>query len=95
MNDKKETVIKEHRLVIEGREKLNISGVDDIGSFNDNTVVISTQLGDLILKGSDLHISSLDVNEGNAIIQGYIISCVYTEGLARKKEKGLFKNIFK
>jgi sporulation protein YabP len=86
---------KQHKLILEGREKLHISGVTDVGSFNDNTVVISTELGDLVVKGNDLHISSLDVNEGNVMIQGFIFSCVYTENAIYKKEKSFLKSIFK
>lgn len=95
MEDVKTTKAKQHNLTLEGREKLYISGVTDVGSFNDNTVVISTQIGELIIKGDDLHISSLDVNDGNVLIKGFIVSCVYTENGVFKKEKGLFKSIFK
>ena len=66
-----------------------------MGSFNDNTVIISTQIGELIIKGDDLHISSLDVNDGDVVIKGFIVSCVYTESGVFKKEKGFFKSIFK
>lgn len=95
MEDVKTVKTKQHNLTLEGREKLYISGVTDVGSFNDNTVVISTQIGELIIKGDDLHISSLDVNDGNVMIKGFIISCVYTENGVFKKEKGFFKSIFK
>lgn len=95
MEDVKTIKAKQHNLTLEGREKLHISGVTDVGSFNDNTVIISTQIGELIIKGDDLHISSLDVNDGDVVIKGFIVSCVYTESGVFKKEKGFFKSIFK
>lgn len=95
MEDVKAIKAKQHNLTLEGREKLHISGVTDVGSFNDNTVIISTQIGELIIKGDDLHISSLDVNDGDVVIKGFIVSCVYTESGVFKKEKGFFKSIFK
>ncbi len=95
MDIDKEKRGKQHRLTLEDREKLQITGITDVGSFNDNTVIISTELGDLVIKGDDLHIVSLDVNAGNIIIQGFIYSCVYAEKAVYKKEKGFFKSMFK
>ncbi len=95
MEDIKTANAKQHNLTLEGREKLYISGVTDVGSFNDNTVTLSTQIGELIIKGDDLHISSLDINAGNVLIKGFIISCIYTESGVFKKEKGFLKSIFK
>lgn len=95
MEDLKVPKVKQHSLSLESREKLYISGVTDVGSFNDNTVMVSTQIGELVIKGDDLHISSLDVNDGNLLIKGFINSCVYTQDGGYKKEKGFFKSIFK
>lgn len=95
MNEIKDIKNKEHKLSLIGREKLTVSGVYDVGSFNDNTVIVSTQMGDLVIKGNDLHIKSLDINEGNVMLQGLVYSCIYTENTSHKKEKGFFKSIFK
>ena len=95
MDGDKERRGKQHRLTLEERERLQISGITDVGSFNDNTIIISTELGDLAVKGDDLHIVSLDVNAGNLVIQGFIFSCTYTDKAVNKREKGFFKSIFK
>ena len=95
MSEIKDMKGKEHKLSLVGREKLTISGVDDVGSFDDNTVIVSTQLGDLVIKGNNLHIKSLDINEGNLVLHGLVYSCIYTENTSHKREKGFFKSIFK
>lgn len=86
---------KPHNITLEGRERLHISGVLDVGSFNDNDVIVSTQMGELVIKGEDLHISSLDINDGNVMIKGLIHSMVYESKGAYKSDKGFFKSLFK
>lgn len=95
MEDTKFIKGKGHNLNLEDREKLNITGVIDVGSFNDNTVIISTQQGELIIKGDNLHISSLDIKDGNLVLEGFICSCIYNEKKEYKKEKNFLKSIFK
>ncbi len=95
MDDVKDLRRKEHKLSLESREKLYVSGVTDVDSFNDNTVIISTQLGDLVIKGNELHINSLNINDGNIAIHGHIYSCIYTENAITKKDRNFFKSLFK
>lgn len=95
MEDIKGIKSKPHNITLEGREKLHISGVTDVGSFNDNEVIVRTQMGELVIKGEDLHISSLDVNDGDVMIKGLIHSIVYESKGAYKNDKGFFKSLFK
>lgn len=95
MEDIKGIKAKPHNITLEGREKLNISGVTDVGSFNENNVIVSTQMGELVIKGEDLRISSLDVNDGNVSIKGLVHSIVYESKGAYKNEKGFLKSLFK
>lgn len=95
MEERKLIKTKPHNLFIEGREKLNITGVRDVISFDENTIVLSTEMGGLVLKGTDLHISKLNVEEGNLNIEGYLIACNYTDKTENKRTGGFFSNIFK
>jgi sporulation protein YabP len=95
MEEKKQVKTKPHNLVIEGRERLNITGVRDVVSFDENTIVLNTEMGGLILKGTGLHINRLSVEDGNLNIEGYITACNYTDKTDSKKTGGLFSNIFK
>ena len=95
MEDMKGMKSKPHNITLEAREKLYISGVTDVGSFNDNTVIVSTQMGELVIKGDDLHISSLNVNDGDVLIKGLIHSMIYESKGVYKSDKGFFKSLFK
>lgn len=95
MEERKLIKTKPHNLLIEGREKLNITGVRDVISFDENTIILSTEMGGLVLKGSDLHINKLNVEEGNLNIEGYLIACNYTDKTDSKRTGGFFSNIFK
>jgi sporulation protein YabP len=87
---------KVQNLILENREKLNISGVIDVESFNDECVIVITELGVLVIKGADLHINKLNLDSSEMGVEGEIISLEYSdrEG-SRSKGGGLFARIFK
>jgi sporulation protein YabP len=95
VEDKKLIKTKPHNVLIEGREKLSITGVKDVISFDENTIVLSTEMGGLILKGTGLHISRLNTEDGNLNIEGYVQACDYTDKSDTRKTKGFFSSIFK
>ena len=95
MEEKKLIKSKPHNITIEGRERLIINGVRDVASFNENEVSLETEAGDLIIRGTDLHINRLNVDDGNLFIEGYIISCVYNDKIDIKKTGNFLSNIFK
>ena len=70
-------------LVLENREKLTISGVIDVLSFDDQIVILETELGMLNIKGDDLRINKLSIDTQDVIIEGNIGSLTYNE----KEEK--------
>ncbi len=79
---------KTHNLIIENRERLSLSGVIDVESFNDECVVVETDLGALVIRGEDLHISKLNLDSSELNIEGDIISLEYIDG-GGSKSKGL------
>ncbi|MDF2890467.1 MAG: yabP [Clostridia bacterium] len=95
MEERKLIKTKPHNVLIEGREKLTITGVRDVISFDENTIILNTEMGGLVLKGTDLHINKLNVEDGNLSIEGYVIACDYTDKTDSKKSGGFFSNIFK
>lgn len=68
-----------HNVVLEDRKHLSISGVMDIDNFDEQTAVVYTQLGELTIKGYDLHVSKLNVETGELSMDGEIWSMSYTE----------------
>jgi len=74
----KTTAALPHNIIIEGRKSLRISGVNDIDSFTESRIILSTVMGEIVVKGDDLHVISLDAENGDFIMTGTINSLVYS-----------------
>ena len=66
-------------LILENREKLSISGVIDVLSFDDQVVMIETELGLLTVKGEELRINKLRIDTSEVIVEGNISHLSYSE----------------
>jgi len=87
---------KSNNIILEDREKLAISGVEYVESFNDNTIILATTKGGLSIKGASLNISKLNLDDGNVTIQGVINSITYTnKEVSAGKGSGLLGKMFK
>lgn len=82
-------------IVLENREKLSISGVLDVLSFDDQIIIVETELGLLTIKGEDLRINKLSIDTSETIVNGNIMQIAYSENTMEKKGEGLFSKIFK
>ncbi|HBT64091.1 MAG TPA: sporulation protein YabP [Ruminococcaceae bacterium] len=87
------TIQMPHHLILEDRHALTVSGVSDVDSFDDMTVVIYTELGELTVKGEGLHINKLNIETGDLTLQGQIISLAYSE--IQSRNDGFFGRLFK
>lgn len=75
----------QHRLTIDERTGMTISGVTDVPSFCEQTIVAATVCGDVTVMGEDMHISRLNLNDGVVQIEGTINALEYSAGSAGKK----------
>lgn len=66
-----------HNLILEDRANMNLSGVTDVDCFDERTIRLYTQLGELIIKGRNLHIDSVSVETGDMRISGDVWSLQY------------------
>ena len=82
-------------IVLENREKLSISGVLDVLSFDDQVVIVETELGLLTVKGENLRINKLSIDTSEVVVEGEIYNLVYSENDLDKKTTGIFNKIFK
>lgn len=82
-------------LILENREKLNITGVLDVLSFDDQMVIVETELGLLTVKGDNLRINKLSTDTEEVTVEGKIINLAYSEKTTVGKEGSLFSKIFK
>jgi len=88
--------ISKHKLTIEHRENVSITGVTDVISFDEEQVVCDTDMGVLILRGINLHVSNLNLDSGTLDIFGEIVSLTYEEqGFGGKSKSSLLGKIFK
>lgn len=82
-------------LVLENRGKLSISGVLDVLSFDDQVVMVETELGLLTVKGENLRINKLSIDTSEVIVEGNIYSLSYSEKELDKKGGNFLGKIFK
>ena len=81
-----------HRLELVGREKLTVSGVEDVERFDESGIVMSTSAGVLVVTGEDLHIGKLSLDGGELHVDGRIDSVTYEEG--GREQGGFLRRLF-
>lgn len=80
-----------HQVVLEDREQLMISGVEEVESFDENTILLSTAHGGLEVQGEGLHIEKLSLDGGDLKVEGMINALIY-EPQGRQRG-GLFSRL--
>lgn len=76
-----------HHIVLEGRGSLSVSGVEEVESFDEETIVMLTVKGTLVVRGSGLHIEKLSLDGGDLKVEGVVDSLTYED---EGREKGGF-----
>ncbi len=92
MTEEKKPSKAPHSLIVENRRTLTASGVSNVDSFDEQTIVAYTDLGELIIRGSQLKINKLNIETGELTLMGDIISMSYSEN---KPVGGFFSRLFK
>ena len=82
-------------VILENREKLTISGVLDVLSFDDQIVIVETELGLLTVKGENLRINKLSLDNAEVVVEGEIYNLAYSDKNLEKKGTSLLGKIFK
>ena len=82
-------------LVLENRNKLNVTGVKDVLSFDDEVIIMETELGLLTIKGENLKINKLSIDTGDVIIEGEINNLGYNDHSKKEQEGIILSKIFK
>lgn len=97
MEENKKNFNTFQNIVLENREKLNVTGINDVFSFDDQIIIIETELGLLTIKGEDLKINKLSLDTSDFIVEGRIDSLNYSnqEASSNKKGKNILSKIFK
>lgn len=82
-------------LFLENRKKLTLSGVIEVISFDEQKIDLTTSLGNLTIKGEELKMNKLDVQNGDVIIAGDIASIVYNGKISKKSNESIISRLFK
>ena len=82
-------------LILENRNRLNITGVLDVLSFDDQIIIVETELGMLTVKGDNLRINKLSIDTSEVLVEGEIISLTYNTKELDKKGESFLGKIFK
>lgn len=95
IEDKNITSNINQNLILENREKLTITGVKDVLSFDDQIVILDTELGLLTAKGDNLKVNKLSIDTGDVILEGTIQSINYSKDGFDKKQSSFIGKLFK
>ncbi|ASV67706.1 sporulation protein YabP [Cytobacillus sp. FSL W7-1323] len=93
-NSSKQTA-PDHDVIMRGRRLLDITGVKQVESFDNEEFLLETVMGFLAIKGQNLQMKNLDVDKGIVSIKGKIFDLVYLDDQHGEKAKGLFSKLFR
>ncbi len=82
-----------HNVIMKSCEKLSLTGVRDVGSFDENVIVCFTDKGELVIKGDMLHIDMMDTASGDMEVTGRISTLIYTG--EERRRSGFISKLFK
>lgn len=81
-----------HNVILEQCKKINMSGVKEVKTFDEETVVLDTEKGTLTVRGEELIINSFSATTGELLMEGSVWALVYS---GNDQGKGFFKRILK
>ncbi len=83
-----------HRLTLEDRQQLTVSGVEEVESFDEGGITMVTGQGRLVVRGSGLHIEQLSVDGGQLRVEGQVESLTY-EDMGSRGGGGFFSRLLR
>ena len=96
MHMEERTVQKTHKLVVNNRKTGLVTGVLDVLSFNLNVILLETEQGMMMVKGTDLHVNRVTLEKGEVDLSGNIDSIAYSDIQSHGKQaENLFSKLFR
>lgn len=87
--------VQDHDVIMRGRRVLDITGVKQVESFDNEEFLLETVMGFLAIRGQNLQMKNLDVDKGIVSIKGKIFDLVYLDEQHGDKAKGFFSKLFR
>jgi len=91
-SNEKKIAPQPHQLILQDRKALEMTGVSDVDSFDESTVIAYTSLGELTIRGRGLHICRLDLEGGSLSLEGQIDTLCYSD---QKRAGGFFGRLLR
>ncbi|MCM3603638.1 sporulation protein YabP [Robertmurraya korlensis] len=91
----KGSTLPDHDVIMRGRRLLDITGVKQVESFDNEEFLLETVMGFLAIKGQNLQMKNLDVDKGIVSIKGKVFDLVYLDDQHGEKAKGFFSKLFR
>ncbi|HET7629482.1 MAG TPA: sporulation protein YabP [Bacillales bacterium] len=85
----------DHNVSMKGRKKLEITGVKRVDSFDHEEFLLETVMGFLAIRGANLKMQNLDVDQGVVHIEGKVYDMAYLDEQPGEQAKGFFSKLFK
>lgn len=80
-----------HKLTLNERKALTMTGVTEVVSFDDTAVILRTGLGTLVVQGKDLQLKTLSLDGGQVAVDGTVAALIYEEN---RDSRGLIRRLF-
>lgn len=84
--------MSENQLLLKDRKYLSVTGVKDVNAFTEESIILTLDSSSLIIKGCNLHISKLDLESEDVIVDGKVNSLQY---IKEAKDKSLVKRLLR
>ena len=84
----------QHRLELHGRERLVVSGVEEVERFDEEEIVMATTAGTLVVGGEQLHIGKLNLDGGELHVDGSIHTLLYEDKTSGGGQGGFLRRLF-
>ena len=89
-----EISVMQHRLELDGRERLLVTGVEEVERFDEEEIVMNTTAGVLVVGGNQLHIGKLNLDGGELHVDGAIHTLLYEDMGPAGGQGGLLRRLF-
>ena len=86
---------KQHKVIMINRKSCSLTGITDVIAFDEKEVILETQMGALFIKGENMHIKRLTLEQGEVDVEGSIDSYMYSGKKAMEKNESLLSRLFR
>lgn len=86
---------KQHKVIMINRKSCSLTGITDVIAFDEKEVILETQMGALFIRGENMHIKRLTLEQGEVDVEGGIDSYMYSGKKAMEKNESLLSKLFR